>query len=204
MSLDLSADLLITDLAPIPALIQRLGRLNRFAETDEGPSGVSLFTEPPDFPPYLEEDLVRARKWLNELGKEDRRLSQRDLSEAFSGLDVARAVDLQAARRKAVFVSGLWQTFPASTRSEGYSMPVVLQEDYERFPNDKLRDSAFRRDWLREHEVSIPIRAEMRHWKPFGQTPIAPRDAVTYGHIDSQDPAKRTGAAWADHRSSID
>ena len=29
MSLDLSASLLVTDLAPVPALIQRLGRLNR-------------------------------------------------------------------------------------------------------------------------------------------------------------------------------
>lgn len=32
MSLDLSATLLVTDLAPVPALIQRLGRLNRRAE----------------------------------------------------------------------------------------------------------------------------------------------------------------------------
>ena len=31
MSLDLSATLLVTDLAPVPAMIQRLGRLNRWA-----------------------------------------------------------------------------------------------------------------------------------------------------------------------------
>src|SRR5262249_41607866 len=32
MSLDISADLLVTALAPLPSLVQRLGRLNRFAE----------------------------------------------------------------------------------------------------------------------------------------------------------------------------
>ena len=35
MSLDISADLLVTQLAPIPALIQRLGRLNRRATGDD-------------------------------------------------------------------------------------------------------------------------------------------------------------------------
>ena len=81
-------------------------------------------------------------------------------------------------------------------------MPVVLQEDVEKYPKDRLKDFKFRREWLREHEVSIPIRAEMRDWDVFGRTPIAPRDAVTYGHIDSNEPTERTGAAWADRRSS--
>ncbi len=35
MSLDISADLLVTDLAPVPALIQRLGRLNRRARAGD-------------------------------------------------------------------------------------------------------------------------------------------------------------------------
>ena len=46
MSLDLSADLLVTDLAPVPAMIQRLGRLNRRRKkaTRRGPSSWSSLT----------------------------------------------------------------------------------------------------------------------------------------------------------------
>jgi CRISPR-associated endonuclease/helicase Cas3 len=210
MSLDLSADLLISDLASIPALIQRLGRLNRFATTDSGPSGLAIFCEPPpvertgrpDPLPYEEDDLKKAEAWIEELRKKDRRLNQRDLAETFSEFDSGKAVRLEDARQRAVFVSGRWQTLPASTRGDGTTMPVVLQADYDTYPKDRLLDFAFRRDWLREHEVSIPIRAEMRHWRVLGYTPIAPCESVVYGHIDHPDIAERIGAAWADHRSS--
>jgi CRISPR-associated endonuclease/helicase Cas3 len=210
MSLDLSADLLISDIATIPALIQRLGRLNRFAESDSGPSGLVIFCEPPpsgatgrpDPLPYNEDDLRRARDWIAKLMEADGRLSQRDLSETFSGFDDGRSIRLDEARQKAVFVSGRWQTILGSTRGDGYTMPVVLREDFETYPKDRLSDFSFRRDWLKEHEVSIPIREEMRKWPVLGYSPIAPRETVVYGHINHPDPAERTGAAWADHRSS--
>jgi CRISPR-associated endonuclease/helicase Cas3 len=146
--------------------------------------------------------LKQAKAWIEELRKEDRRLSQRDLSEKFSAFDAGRAIRLDEAREKAVFVSGRWETILGSTRGDGYTMPVVLLEDYETYPEDRRFDFSFRRDWLREHEVSIPIRAEIRSWDVLGYTPIAPREAVTYGHINQADPAERVGAAWVDHRSS--
>jgi CRISPR-associated endonuclease/helicase Cas3 len=211
MSLDLSADLLISDFAPIPALIQRLGRLNRFATTNDGPSGASIFCEPPisektnlrSSAPYTDNELAQARLWLSRLMKGKKRLSQRHLSAAFSGFESGRPVDLQTARQRAVFVSGMWETYPGSTRGDGYTMPVILRDDYEHYPKDKLKDFRFRRDWLREHEVSIPIRDEIRRWEIFSRTPIAPSNAVKYGHINADDLAERTGASWTDHRSVI-
>jgi CRISPR-associated endonuclease/helicase Cas3 len=70
MSLDLSATLLITDLAPIPALIQRLGRLNRRARNVGDPISSFIVLEPIDKSgktmalPYTEDQLIEARDWL--------------------------------------------------------------------------------------------------------------------------------------------
>jgi CRISPR-associated endonuclease/helicase Cas3 len=60
MSLDLSADLLVTDLATVPALIQRLGRLNRRAEAND-PTKPFVVVEPDSHLPYTADDLEAAR-----------------------------------------------------------------------------------------------------------------------------------------------
>ncbi len=77
MSLDLSADLLLTDLAPVPAMIQRLGRLNRRA-TPEAPRAPCPFIVIGfDGLPYQTSDLANASAWLDQLGTEA--VSQADL-----------------------------------------------------------------------------------------------------------------------------
>src|SRR5207253_2500890 len=90
MSLDLSATMLVTDRAPVPALIQRLGRLNRRARpAPEGepppPPMPFLVVEPCDregklsMAPYTPEEIAPAGPWLDALGYGP--LSQATLSE---------------------------------------------------------------------------------------------------------------------------
>ena len=72
MSLDLKGcTLLVTDLAPVPALIQRLGRLNRHAEPGDQTRPfvvLELDTKARGWHlPYTESDLAPARAWLGRL-----------------------------------------------------------------------------------------------------------------------------------------
>jgi CRISPR-associated endonuclease/helicase Cas3 len=207
MSLNLSADLLITDLASISALIQRFGRLNRDPVPRPSPSGLALICNPPaskkkpdvrDCLPYTEEELKQAEQWITELGKSPDRLGQNALIERFSEFAPGRAVDLPTARRNAVFVSGVWQTYPATTRAEGATISVVLDEDYRTFPKHQLKNPAFKRRWIREHEVAVTIRPEIREWRTFGDVPIAPERHIHYGHIGDENARERVGAQWRD------
>ncbi|MFO0609486.1 MAG: CRISPR-associated helicase Cas3' [Polyangiales bacterium] len=62
MSLDLSADLLVTDLGPVPSLVQRLGRLNRRASPAEpGTPRRALALTPESPAPYSAQDIALGR-----------------------------------------------------------------------------------------------------------------------------------------------
>ena len=123
MSLDISADLLVTDLAPIPALVQRLGRLNRRVSPDRpGEPCACLVIEPERPAPYQSEELSLARQWLAELVGGP--VSQRDLSDAF----VSLAPSESFAR-----IESAWLEMPVSRlaplREPGHTLPVIRGED---------------------------------------------------------------------------
>jgi|688.fasta_scaffold35444_7 CRISPR-associated endonuclease/helicase Cas3 len=90
MSLDLSATLLITDLAPIPAMIQRLGRLNRRALRLGDPIHSFIVLEPTSDDgkmfslPYTAGQLNEARDWLAKLPSA---ISQKDLVFAWESMN---------------------------------------------------------------------------------------------------------------------
>jgi CRISPR-associated endonuclease/helicase Cas3 len=79
MSLDLDADVLLTEVAPVTSLVQRFGRANRHCARGDD-FRARLFTYAPESAlPYTAEELRAAEAFLKELGGGD--VSQRMLTE---------------------------------------------------------------------------------------------------------------------------
>ena len=130
MSLDISADYLVTDLAPTPSLIQRLGRLNRRAESDGTRPFLVLRPkdnkEEPFFLPYEDNGWwSESEEWLRELGGNE--LSQKDLI-------VAWEKTVTKERRKSAPGTSPWakamdhEPKPLRKLAAG-SCEVILEED---------------------------------------------------------------------------
>lgn len=198
MSLDLSADLLITDNAPVPALIQRMGRLNRRSTPDkpQPPKPALIRSLPEGEPnvclPYNKDELEISANWMAALKSFSKPLNQRDLAEEFARFNNAAEYDIAKAEERAIFFSGLWRTRPGMTRGEGYTMSVILEADFKKCDDFKYGEPS--PDWLRQHEVSIPIKEAALRWQKVGHLRVAPGDQVEY---DFDDKTKEgTGAKW--------
>ena len=130
MSLDLSATLLVTDLAPVPALIQRLGRLNRKAKPDDR-TRPFLVTDPlgPDGKfsplPYDADDLETAKRWLEKVSNGPQ--SQLDLAQAWERL---QDPDAQVPRYQSAWLDFGPATPVLELREGSPSLTVVLHEDW--------------------------------------------------------------------------
>lgn len=179
MSLDLDADLLISEIAPIPALIQRLGRLNRRVTPEQpGSPRTAFFLTPESPPPYKDEDLQLAERWIDELMKLHRPLCQVDLSGHFNALSPQEKLQLDT--RTAWLDSG-WLATPEPVRDIGYSVSVILPED-----EQPCRQSS--REFIRR---AIPMNYDngrMKNWREIKGHLFAPPGAIDYN--------ARRGAVW--------
>jgi CRISPR-associated endonuclease/helicase Cas3 len=175
MSLDLKGcTLLVTEAAPVPALIQRLGRLNRHAK-DGDPTRPFVVLTPENNLPYTPAELEAAKDWLSKLP--DAGISQRLLAEAWeqSGENPPDSVP-------SAWLDGGPLTTVSELREASPGITVLMTSDLMKIkkPSD-----------LGKYTLPMPPPpkgVDWRSWPKHKGIPVAPDDTITY------DPMR--GANW--------
>ena len=161
MSLDLDADVLISELAPVTALVQRFGRANRHLAHGLEFRARLVTYAPRGAAPYAREELMAATAMLRELGTGD--VSQRQLAEA---LERHAPGEPEADGGARFLDAGYFATPGAFRDGEDFTRPCLLDEDLPRAR--ALRQARESLDGL---VVSVPRRsvlpeAERPAWLP--------------------------------------
>ena len=174
MSLDLDADRLITEDAPLPALIQRLGRANRRRSRPRDFRAEVLTYRPEDNRPYCNEDggsdaVVAAGCFAAD--RDGQELGQRDLALALA--DRRYVPDLPQPEACAGFLDGGWFATARPLRGEEDDRDVrcVLSTDLDRglcehgMPGDPEADP------LEAWTIAVPRRFVISLAQDRGRTP---------------------------------
>lgn len=172
MSLDLDAEVLISETAPITAMIQRMGRCNRHAAPGSGNVGEVLFYNPEDDMPYTADDLAGRTEFVNAVAGQT--VSQVILEELLERL----GPDAFEPERYAAFLeNGPW----AASREAGlrddndFTVTAILSDDIPRYfelkKERKATDGLYvpvpRRFAQRHPRLgSFPLKAESAHYDP--------------------------------------
>ncbi|MFH0825634.1 MAG: CRISPR-associated helicase Cas3' [Pseudomonadota bacterium] len=130
MSLDLDAEVLITEAAPITSLIQRMGRCNRHAKPGDGRIGEVYVYKPEKMTPYRPEELEGLDDFLGALnGQVIGQSLLRELLEQYGPKEV------EVERYASFLECGPW----AAAREESlveeqdWTVQAILDEDIERY-----------------------------------------------------------------------
>jgi CRISPR-associated endonuclease/helicase Cas3 len=135
MSLDLDADVLISEVAPVPALIQRMGRCCREKNPGKRFGEVYLYS-PEQNLPYEKLEIEQGEVFRDELVKQTAEVadnngavSQNHLSDKLKAL----GGEVEPDRYTAFWDSGFW-AFPTEFReTDEFTLDCVLQNDIEKY-----------------------------------------------------------------------
>jgi CRISPR-associated endonuclease/helicase Cas3 len=130
MSLDLDADVLITEKAPITSLIQRMGRCNRHDKPKNQEQGQVYIYTAQDGKPYDKEDMAGVDEFLTDIdGKSCSQAKLEDLLEKHGPSNI------EVEKYAAFFEDGFW----AKSREEGireegdFTVQAILDNEIEKY-----------------------------------------------------------------------
>jgi len=175
VSLDISADLLVSDISSVPALIQRMGRLNRRVSPEKpGEPKAAILLNSCSHLPYTKMDLDLTRAWMSKLGAGS--LSQADLAAAFEAL---------AERKEVPTVESAWLeggpfNKAAPLREAGYTVSVIRPEDKSNCLNERSRPSRKQVTLYAIPMTLYPVERELQSWERLQHAFIAPEGRIKY------------------------
>lgn len=158
MSLDLDADVLITEVAPPSSLVQRFGRANRHLDDKPADFRAELLvysTERPE--PYTVEELKAGNDFLSALGSGE--MSQRHLADVLE----AHAPDELRASELSSFLQSGYYAVPGEFRdSDEWTKPCVLDRDLK-----KVRACVEAKKHYDAYVISVPEKS--KRWRSAGE-----------------------------------
>ncbi|MCW6038672.1 CRISPR-associated helicase Cas3' [Spirulina subsalsa FACHB-351] len=164
MSLDLSATLLVSQVANPAGLIQRLGRLNR--RYCGRPLDALFYPDEKVGYPYSSEELNQGLQLIQSFPGD---VCQRDLAQWLENIAVQGQPETDS-----VLLDKTWQTYSTSLRKASFNATVLLEQD---LPMLKILG----RKQIPRYTVPIPIKSkEMKAWKKYKLYPLAPTQKWDY------------------------
>jgi CRISPR-associated endonuclease/helicase Cas3 len=133
MSLDLDADIEISEVAPIPSLIQRMGRSCRQPYPPNGRVGEIYLYLPADSKPYQREEIEQALGFAETLAKKEIPWSQAELTECLKQMEV---INPFASDGHVGFIdSGFWAMSEEESfrESDEFTVDCVLDTDIDTY-----------------------------------------------------------------------
>jgi CRISPR-associated endonuclease/helicase Cas3 len=162
MSLDLDADVLVTEFAPVSSLVQRMGRCCRDTDAHEtGRMGQVVLYPMDEIAPYTKQDMLGVTDFVAKLAKETK-ISQTKLEDLLA--DVPQAAELPKECR--FLFSGPWAAMGEENFRDidDYTRQAILDAD------EYLQARESRRPWEAQGLI-VPIPKGFIDPKPHDQLP---------------------------------
>lgn len=123
MSLDLDADVLLTEIAPVPSMVQRFGRANRHLKRE---FAVLHIYKPESEKPYFKDEIEMADRFLNAIGARD--VSQAELATLLETHSIAEPAGDDSA---SFLDSGYFATRGEFRDIDEFAFPCILDDEVE-------------------------------------------------------------------------